>query len=152
MGFFDKLKSVKNALTGGAADVTVEVGEARTDSPVQVRVTATAKANFPIKRVYLLVRSVEEAVVHDIDVERDGSVRREAVHGEVETCNMEVDIADALDLEEGETYEWETEIELPQESNPTFHGNTIRHVWMIQAAIDSFGNDPDSGWVEFHTF
>ena len=146
MGFFSKLK---NAVTGGAAEVNVEIGEAVAGEGLPVKVVARAQSTFKINRVYLLVRASEEAVVRDIDVHRDGGLIQEDVHGEIETCNMEINIADAMTLEEGADYEWETTVELPEDVNPTFRGEIIRHTWQLQAGLDAFGNDPDSGWIEF---
>ncbi|MCG8417382.1 MAG: hypothetical protein MJE77_05495 [Proteobacteria bacterium] len=149
MGLFDKIKGIKNAVTGGAADVAVEVGQADTEQPIPVRVTARAKADFKINRVYLLIRAHEEALVRDVDIERDGRVSSETVRGEYETCKLEIEVAGSQELQEGEEYTWECEVNLPGDANPSFSGETIRHLWSVQAGLDARGNDPDSGWVEF---
>ncbi|MFN3197139.1 MAG: hypothetical protein ACE366_01805 [Bradymonadia bacterium] len=149
MGLFGKLKGMKNAITGGGAEVTVEVGEAQLGGVAPVRVTALAKADFNIQRVYLLVQCNEGALVHDVDVARNGQLYRETVEGEVCTCNLEIDIAEGGSLSEGETYTWESDFELPAEGLPTLAGQTIRNTWIIRAGLDARGNDPDSGWVEF---
>lgn len=149
MGFLDKIKSVKNAITGGAAKVTVEVqGKSRME-PFHVVVRATAEADLKVKRVYLIVRGVEQASVHNIDVAQGNSTRRQTVTGETERVRVEVDIAGAQDLKQGEGYTWEGQVQLPAGALATFAGDTIRHVWTIQAGLDAVGNDPDSGWVEF---
>lgn len=150
MGLFGKLKGMKNAITGGGAQVTVEVGEARVGGVVPVRVTAEAKASFGVRRVYLLVQGTEGALVHDIPVARDGRIYEETVEGEIGTCNLEIDIAAEAELEEGQTYTWEGDFELPGDALPTVAGQTIRHYWTVKAGLDARGNDPDSGWVEFY--
>ena len=43
MGLMDKLKAAKNAVTGGAANVTLEIGDAVRGETVNMKITATAR-------------------------------------------------------------------------------------------------------------
>lgn len=149
MGFLDKLKGLKNAVTGGAADVFAEVGEARPGGVVPVRVRAAAKADIKAKSVYVLVSATEEATVPNVEVARNGGVHREAVHGEHQTFDVRVDLAGPQTLQNGQEYSWEGSFQLPPNVSPSFYGQTIKHAWYVQAGLDTFGNDPDSGWIEF---
>ncbi len=146
MGFFDKLKAMKNAVTGGAAKVEVETGDgAELGEPFAVKVRATAKADLNISSVYVIVRAVEQVTVPD---ER-GRIPDE-IHGEYETFEDRVEVTGAQELKAGEQYEWECEITLSDDDcNPTFDGEICQHIWQIQAGLDAKGNDPDSGWVHF---
>ena len=51
MGLWDKMKGAMNTLTGGGAEVKVEVGEATLGSSFEVVVTAKAKANIKFSKV-----------------------------------------------------------------------------------------------------
>ena len=57
MGLWDKMKGAMNTLTGGGAEVQVEVGEATLGSSFEVVVTAKAKAN--IMKVYVDVKAID---------------------------------------------------------------------------------------------
>ena len=151
MGLFGKLKAMKNAVTGGAAKVTVEVDAAGIGEPAAVRVKALAKADVKLSGVYIDVKSVEKAEVRNVEVEHDDdeAARRKTVRGTHETGRLHVDISGAEDLAEGQEYSWDGEFQFPPSSRPSFDGKTIQHVWYVRAGLDARGNDPDSGWVEF---
>jgi hypothetical protein len=146
MGLFD---TVKNAVTGGAADVHVEVGGAEPGASVPVRVKARANADAEISSVYLLVRATEWAEFEETEFE-EGEVERETEAGSKVVFNERFDIAGPQELAEGEEYTWEGSFEIPASANPTFEGHIIEHGWQIQAGLDMTGNDPDSGWEYFH--
>jgi hypothetical protein len=57
MGLFDKLKSAANVVTGGGAQIELEVDNVDRGTPVGYRVEALAKADLNVKEVYLLLRS-----------------------------------------------------------------------------------------------
>jgi hypothetical protein len=53
MGFFDKVKAMKNAVTGGAAKVSIDCGKLSFDEPFNIVVRAkTEDAPVKISRVY----------------------------------------------------------------------------------------------------
>jgi hypothetical protein len=145
MGLMDKLKAAKNAVTGGAANVTLEIGQAARGEVATMKITATAKANLNAKKVYIIVRAVEEAVVEDYDTGRG----RETVRGEHVSHEMTVDVAGQTEMTEGQTQSWDAQVQLPAGAGSSYHGRIIRHVWKAQAGLDTVGNDPDSGWIEF---
>ncbi|HJL14716.1 MAG TPA: hypothetical protein RMH99_03615 [Sandaracinaceae bacterium LLY-WYZ-13_1] len=148
MGFFSNLK---NAVTGGAATVQIEAGQAQRGQPVPVRVQATAKSDSEINGVYVLVRAIEQAEVRDTDFD-DGEIEREIVRGQRVSFEHRVDLGGPQELKEGESYTWEGEIPLPPDVGPTFRGHMICHEWEIQGGLDAFGNDPDSGWVNLEVW
>jgi hypothetical protein len=153
MGLWNKLKGAVSTVTGGAATVELEVGEATLGSDIEFRIVATAKADFDISGVYLLVRAVEEAEVRDVDYDfEDGGRRIEYVRGTHQTFDTRFDVVPAQSLSANETYEWEGTFTIPDSENPTFDGHMISHIWQIQAGLDARGNDPDSGWLNFEVF
>ncbi len=151
MGFLDKLKSVKNFVTGGGATVTVEVTDAGRGAAFPVTVRATvADAAMKVGRVYVIVKAEEEIDVRARVRESDGDSEHHHVRHDEDTFKTEVDIAAGESLEAGQSYEWTGEIELPDDALPTYLGRNCRHRWYVQGALDVTGNDPDSGWIEFH--
>ena len=134
MGFF---KDLKNKVTGGAATVRVNVPAARRGQQVPVKIQATAKANGKVSAVYVLVRSVENA-----NFKRDG----EKISESKVSFETRVNIAGAMEIKEGQTYDFDGLLELPVNTNPTLRGALIDHTWEVQAGLDMTGNDPDSGW------
>lgn len=145
MGFFDKIKAAKNALTGGAAEVFVEPQPAVRGQPAAVNIRVVAKANFKADGIYLLVRSRERAELEDKDWE-DGEQSRETVRGTRTSYEKRFEAGGAQELAEGQEYSFAAEITIPADCNPTFRGRMIQHGWEIQAGVDATGNDPDSGW------
>jgi len=157
MGFFSRLKSMAQAVTGGGAKVHLEVIEPTLRSPFIVRISAEVSDNdLEINKVYLLIRAEEEVVIHNLDIatrEGDGvSVRNEDVKAETETLRLEIEVSGSETLEANQTYEWECEVTLPDDALPTFHGINAHHAYAMQAGLDCFGNDPDSGWLEVNIY
>ncbi len=147
MGFFDKLKSAANAITGGSATVGLECEQVTPGMPARVWVRATAESGLKIDGVYLLVRAREHARVRDTDYEQ-GRTRTETINATKQTFKTRVDLAGPQELPPGQEQTWEGEFTIPADANPTLHGQMIKHIWQIQAGLDAFGNDPDSGWQE----
>jgi len=150
MGFLSRLKS---AVTGSGAKVRLEIIEPNLREPFMVKVIAEVGDNeLEINKVYLLLRAEEEVEIPNLDIavqESDGfSVRNEDVKAETETLRLEIEVSGAETLESNQTYEWKCEIVLPEDALPTFHGVNAHHAYAIQAGLDCFGNDPDSGWQE----
>ncbi len=147
MGLWDKVKGAVRTMTGGSAKVTIEVSEITLAQPFSVRVTAVAEADVEVSSVYLKFQAIEHAEVRDVDYDYGhGHQRIEYVEGAYTTYSERFDIAPKLKLSEGQTQSWEAELTLPESANPSFDGHIISHQWTVMAALDCFGNDPDSGW------
>jgi len=153
MGFFNKMKAMKNAVTGGAAKVYIESEDiSYTDS---FKITVQAKigdANIKANSVYVTIQGNEEVEVPDVDViyddEGDRHRKREIVYASHRTLNLKFEIAEEQELEANQTYRWEVDIELPEDAPSIFKGRFSEHTYKAIAGIDCFGNDPDSGWIE----
>jgi len=153
MGFWDKVKSVTNMVTGNSAKVYLEFVEPKLDEPFKVLIHAQVKdADISINNVYLRMRAVESVQAPDVDLvrEADGDVEHyhETVHHSEETYESEMIVSGAEELEANETYTWEAEVQLPPNALPTYLGRNAKHEWMFYAGLDMRGNDPDSDWVE----
>ena len=155
MSLLSKLKSMKNLVTGGGAQVHLEfLDEPTRDEPFRVKVTAHIEdADIKIGKVYLQLRGLESVQAMDTDVERDEDgnmeVDREVVSKSETTYDRVINVAGPEELEANGQYEWEAEVQLPPNALPTYIGRNARHEWALFAGLDKSGNDPDSGWVEF---
>ena len=146
MGFLSKLKAAKNFMTGGGAKVTIASEGGSLSQPFPVTVTAVVKeAGFPVDRVYVKVRSLEEVKVKDRDEDKTETVRDNET-----LCSFEFNIAGATELVPGESYTWTGDVVIPPGNQPTYIGRHAKHRWMVLGALDKKGNDPDSGWVDVH--
>jgi hypothetical protein len=148
MGFFDKIRGAVHAVTGGAANVTIEIHPhvAFPGDMLSIRITATAKGN-PIKGdgIFVDIRGVEEI--------RLKSGATEAVTDDVEldrtTLEQSFQIAGPFEVGANGTAQWEGMIQIPGSAQPTFDGAICDHGWGIRGRLSMFGNDPDSGFVPF---
>jgi hypothetical protein len=148
MGFFDKIKGAMNAITGGAARVTVEF-QPQTTFPgegLQVRVTATSTgAEVKCNGIYVDIQGVEQVRVRKgttQDLQQDLSVNRTLFE-------QSFQISGPCVLAANQTQQWEGRIQLPPNAQPTFDGQLCDYGWGIRGRLDAFGNDPDSGYVPF---
>jgi len=152
MGLMDKLKSMKNAITGGGATVRLEVGSAVREAPFPVRVMATiADADLKIEKVYVNVEGIETT---EMEVEVETKDEKQAIKknlekkiNEASTYHQEIVLAGAQTLAAKQEYAWEGTIQLPASALVTYNGVNARHEWRLIAALSVTGNDPDSGWV-----
>lgn len=152
MGFWDKVKSVGNMITGNSAKVYLEFVEPTLEGPFKVIVRAqVSDADININNVYLRIRSEEYVCAPDVDLVREADGDIERYHENVEhtetTYETEMIIGGAEELEGNQEYTWEAEIELPPNAMPTYLGRNAKHEWFFYAGLDMRGNDPDSNWV-----
>ncbi len=150
MGLMDKLKAAKNYVTGGAAELDVQVGDAIVGESFPIKIVATIKdADLEVDRVYLKVRACEMEDRLEVCHHAGGGVSAYETVDKFTTFRLEIDIDEGQVLNANETYEWEGEIEIPEDQPPTYFEPGAAHQWFILAGLDSAGNDPDSGWLEF---
>lgn len=150
MGFFDKIKAAANAVTGGAATVSISInGAPARGETLWVTVEAQAEANCKVDKVYLNIRCREEADVVDRDRDSDGATRRETIRGRETVYKQTHEISGPVEIEAGKGMAWQRGITLPDDALPSVKGKMIRVVWELEAGLDMLGNDPDSGWVAF---
>ncbi len=158
MGFWDKVKSVKNMVTGGGAKVYIEFldDELSLGEPFHVKIIAeVSSTDLDIRGVYLKIEAQERIEAEGIEIEYEGGereVEHEIVRKTVETFRDEIRVSGPETLAANETYVWETEITLPENLNGTYHGVHAWHEYAMFAGLDAPGNDPDSGWVGFEIY
>ncbi|MBI5489388.1 MAG: hypothetical protein HY905_18795 [Deltaproteobacteria bacterium] len=157
MGLFDKLKGAVQAVTGGAATVTIEYPQALLlpGQPLRVRVTATSKGR-EVKSggCFIDVAGTETAQVRNaMPTGYHGSEPGQKVPVDAsdsgETFHQAFQIAPAFVLGSNETKVFEGAFQLPPGVQPSFQGKLCSHAWTLRGRIEAFGNDPDSGYLPF---
>jgi hypothetical protein len=147
VGFLDKLKSVKNMVTGGGAKISLQIGQVQLGVPIPVVVRAQIESGaINASKVYVAVRAVETVRIE----RRTDDGKRETVDDTETTFSQEFPITGPVQLPGNSMHEWQGQIILPTSVQPTYQGKHAKHEWSVIAALDVTGNDPDSGWIEFH--
>ncbi len=146
MGLFDKIKQATNFMTGGGANVTIAPNGSEFDkaAPIQVKITAQIKdAPINASAAYLEIRSREYVSFRHQVNGKDENIHKDHIGF---THKVQTVITNAL--EGNQSYDWDLEVTLPSNAQPTYHGTMGHQVWEVKGAIDAKGNDPDSGWIE----
>ncbi len=155
MGFFDKIKSMTNAMTGGAAKVFVDAQSPKIGQPFTVTVRAQSTGStVKFDRVYLYIRGEESVEVQDKDIVRDkdgdSQTRTETVRVSHTTFEHQLTVAPAGQIAENATQEWTIEVKIPENAPAPFKGKFTQHYYEVYAGLDCWGNDPDSGWAKLN--
>lgn len=148
MGFFDKLKGAMNFVSGGAAKVSVEWSPpiAYPGEPVQVRITV-ASTGPAIKSggVFVDVAAHEQLNIPPNTLPQQG----QAIAHQAQTFSHTFQIAPAFQLGPNEMRQFEGQLTLPPQAQPTYDGPLADHDWGMRGRVEMTGNDPDSGFVKF---
>lgn len=148
MGFFDKLKGAVQAVTGGAAKVNVEFHPpcAFPGEQLQVRVTVTSTGGeVKYSAVWVDIQGIEEVRLKKGTVQ---NVEHDIAQNNTTHTNK-FQIAPAGVLGPNQTLVFDGVINLPANAQPSFDGALCDHGWGIRGRLDTFGNDPDSGFKPF---
>lgn len=145
MGFFDKLKSAVNFVSGGAAKVSIEWGPqvAFPGEPIQVRVTvASTGPAIHSGGVFVDVAAHEQLNVPPNTLPGQA----QAISHQKQTFSHTFQIAPAFALGPGEMRQYDGVITLPAQAQPTYDGPLADHDWGMRGRVELTGNDPDSGF------
>jgi hypothetical protein len=144
MGLLDKLKGAVQAVTGGAAKVTIEFSPSflYPGDQVQVKITATsAGAEVKSKGAFVDLRGWEEVKVKNTGPNQSGfSTTSSSTHDKA------IQISGDFVLAPNETKTFEGQVQVPNGLQPTYNGPNAKHQWEIRGRIEAWGNDPDSGY------
>lgn len=128
------LKSVKNYLTGGGAEVVVEILNhvIELDEPIKAIIKVTAKdETLLVKEVYFGVKAEEK------------SANRHSIFKDQKSVDKN------LQLNPGDVKEWEVSLEIPASAPATFIGKHSSLQWYARAGLAVSGVDPKSEWEKF---
>ena len=147
MGFLGKMK---NAITGGGANVSIEypTKSLQPGDSIHVKVTVISTGSeVKTQGVFVDLKGEEQGHVH-------GSARcskcgdydsRTRVSVQHKTYDQSIPLSGAFTLGANEKKVFEGDVQLPGNVQPTYHG-TINHEWSVRGRLEGFGNDPDSGF------
>lgn len=160
MSNWEKIKTVKNFITGGGATVFIELlNKPRLGGPLDVRVRAKVGDQvLKATAVYLHLQSVEKIRVrHGSTVRvstrrtsagRVGAYRTDTTRRTV-TWETEALIVPIDGLEAHGAFEWDGELHLPDEGSPSYYGIHAKHIWQVRGCLTVTGKHPKSKWLEF---
>lgn len=123
------LNNIKNFVTGGAAEVTLDFENRviNDNSPLRIKLTATAKEEtIIIDKVYLDIAAVEKS----------GNTKYMYKDQKI--------LDDQVQLNAGESKTWETQFEIPSTAPATFIGKKSSLKWQVSGGLDMSGVDPSS--------
>jgi hypothetical protein len=131
MSILDKVKGAVSAVTGGAATVTLEhTGSFAAGGTLQVKVSATAKGNeVKVNGVYVDLQGKGKSTIGQVT----GAVLANKTHA--------LKIAEGCTLAANESKTFEGTITVPADLDANLD-------WEIRGRLDTFGNDPDSGFKD----
>lgn len=151
MGFLDKMADAFNPITGGGAVVNIayprhpiKVGEW---VGVKVYVTSTG-GEIKTNGVFVDFKAAEQGRVNGYGrcphCNKNGYT---TVEVNTTTVDVAVPLASPFVLPSNEQRDFEGTVQVPPGS-PTYRSRYIDHLWYIRGRLDTFGNDPDSGYKE----
>ncbi len=152
MGIFDKIKDAKNAVTGGAADVSMEVADSNLEigKPTKVKVTVVSlDSEVKSEGIFVDILGREHG---DLRVKHQCRCGTRLDYTETigkNTYKNEIPMCGAFTLRNNQTKVVEGEISIPVGQQPTYIG-TLKHEWSVRGRLEAFGNDPDSGFQKIH--
>lgn len=157
MSLWKKVKSVKNMVTGGAAELDLEIiSEPILGQHFTVLVKAVVKQDsLNAKAVYLKIRGNERIHAEGVEIEyEDGEreVERTVVNKNTVTFQETITINLDQPLSSDQSYEWEFDVFMSDELNGTYNGTHAWHNYQMLAGLDAPGNDPDTNWLDFEIY
>jgi len=147
MGFLDKLKGAVNAVTGGAATVTMQYQPqmGMPGQPIQVQIVATSTgAEVKSQGIFVDLRGTEYVHIKAGVAGVSSEVRVSAT-----TLEQSFQVAPAFVLPAGQSMTFEGGFQIPPHCMPTYEGPYAEHSWEIRGRVEAFGNDPDTGFMPF---
>ena len=112
MGFLDKLKSVKNTLTGGGAEVYLSATASEEFFGYEYEITVkVGDADLKAEDVYVITKGVEEIEVLEADIVYDRQGEMDFRPDLVRASHTAFELRNVIELEEAvlsanETYAW----------------------------------------------
>ena len=131
MGIF---KNVANFVTGGAADVQIELIKPVLDDQLELEVVIRVKPTgetIHAKCLYVEAQAVEKSSTTNV------------------LFKIEHVLEEELQINKGDEKEWKYKLMFPDDVPPTYLAKYFTVKWEIKASLDMPGVDPNSGWQPF---
>jgi hypothetical protein len=149
MGFLDKMSGAMKAVTGGAAKVSIEYPHSpvHLGDALKVKVTVVSTGGeVKSNGVYVDLMAREEGSVNKrVSCIKCGHWENEYISLDKKTLEHAIPIAPAFVLGDNDSKTFEMDVQVPFNAQPTYHGS-FKHEWYIRGRLETFGNDPDSGY------
>lgn len=150
MGVFDKLKAATQAMTGGAAKVSIAypLQAVFPGEPMAIQITVMSSGG-EVKSQGVFVDLVAQEHVtasENATCPRCQNKFSTPVREAKKTFEQSFPVAPAFVLSPGETRAFPVMLPVPSGAQPTYAGPQTHHEWKIRGRMQSFGNDPDSGF------
>ena len=150
MGVFDKLKSATQAMTGGAAKVSIAypLQAVFPNEGMNVRITVVSSGGeVKSQGVFVDLLATEHVSgSENARCPRCGNNFSTPVREAKKTFEQSFPVASAFVLAPGQSQTFEAQIQVPGGAQPSYAGPQVHHDWKIRGRMQSFGNDPDSGF------
>lgn len=157
MGIFDKLKQIKNYISGSGAQLHIVLDNSAIQTEGRVKVTVFCQVkehDVLVDKLYLKLKA-EEKVRYKVNNSSTSNNNRNRHNANANKSAYVVTFKDDLIIDQnfrldanGE-YEWQAEFTIPSNIPGTYRGINAQHEWQVLAGLSKKGNDPDSGWVVF---
>ena len=157
MGFWNKLKQGFTQLTGGGGNMqlVVQNPQVKRGENLNVQITLNATAQLSGKNVQLEVGGLE-TVKFQVPVQSttapaanaQGASIATEMHDQTKTNqtyhNSVVVDAGPVNMQQGETKQYNASIQIPETAQPSYTGTDAKHEWRVRAYLDvSMGADID---------
>jgi len=144
MGIFNKLKKAANFLTGGGAEVELNIADGNITDPINAQINIkVGEGELNVQNIYMLLKCTE--ITKTVVESEDGE---EIEENENFIYDEKIEIAGNQVLESEKEYLFTKEINLPEDAEGSLVEDNREVSWEFQAGIDIKGNDPDSGWIK----
>jgi len=153
MVFFDAITNIKNLVTGGSAEVQLEIESVKLSEPFNINMCVTvANEKLKIEGAYLIIQSIEDIEMPNTDApkrdEEGNKIPEKMIRSHTVTSEQKVEMSSGLELQANEEYVWKSVVKLEADTQPVYEGKYCKHHYRVKAYVDCYGNDPDSGWIE----
>jgi hypothetical protein len=142
MGFFDTLKEgakkMADRVTGGYGDISFEIDKNQVSAGdvIKAAIKVSAKGELKAKRVLVRLRGVETCKVDMTFEDEQGFKKTDSQVFTNTTMDNEFELCGALEMKEGEVQNYQKDLVIPPECQPTYYGPLCQHRWEIEADVD----------------
>ena len=154
MGIWDSIKKAKNYLTGGGANIEIEIiGTPHLKKAFTVRIDVEIeKSDIQADRIYIIVQNTEHVEMNIRSRNTTGRNRGRTHRRQNVLFKEDIVLEEMVLLTANDHFTYKADILLPEEANPSYTGVNAKVSWSLQACIEKSGNNPESERIYFDPF
>ncbi len=143
MGFFDKITKGVSGFVGAGGNIELRLNKDtfQRGEPVEFQFTINATNDVKARAVKVRLSAEEHVQVEFQEKQESGSYQTRTEEQWEETFKQEVQVGGAMELQEGESYDFSGSINIPPDVQPTYRGRKAEHAWKFRAYVDKGGAD-----------